>query len=92
MVYGQGVARPADARGRVWLHLASDTRLGLQPAAAGQAPSIEHYAIKVDPFDRNALTARLRALRVDVLPSNDEPDVVRFQDNNGIVVELRVAG
>ena len=26
-----------------------------------------------------------------VLPSADEPDVVRFQDNNGITVEVRVA-
>ena len=50
-----------------------------------------HYAITVAPFDRAALTSRLRDLGVTTLPSTDEPDVFRFADNNGIVVELRVA-
>jgi catechol 2,3-dioxygenase-like lactoylglutathione lyase family enzyme len=92
MVYGSGVERPPDASGRVWLQLEKGTRVGLQPTAAGQSAAIEHFAIKVAPFDRNALAARLRELRVDVLPSPDEPDVLRFRDINGIVVELRVAG
>ena len=35
--------------------------------------------------------ARLNELGARVLPSADEPDVVRFLDNNGITVELRVA-
>jgi hypothetical protein len=34
---------------------------------------------------------RLRELAAEILPSSDEPDVVRFRDNNGIIVELRVA-
>jgi hypothetical protein len=62
----------------------------LQQAADGQRPTIDHFAIKVAPFDRGVLTARLRELGVTLLPSGDEPDVVRFQDNNGITVELRV--
>jgi hypothetical protein len=37
------------------------------------------------------LAARLRELHAEVLPSPDEPDVVRFRDNNGITVEVRVA-
>jgi hypothetical protein len=45
----------------------------------------------VRPFDRAALMARLNQLNARVLPSPDEPDVVRFLDNNGITVELRVA-
>jgi hypothetical protein len=53
---------------------------------------ISHFAITVAPFDRQALVARLRELRADVLPSPDEPEVVRFLDNNGITVEVRVAG
>ena len=88
LVYG-AVDRPRDANGRVWLHLARDTRIGLEQGAAGQAPSIVHYAIKVAPFDRGALDARLRELGARVLPSTDEPDVVRFMDNNGITVEVR---
>ena len=66
------------------------TRLGLQPATDGKT-TISHFTIKVAPFDRQALAARLRELRAEVLPSPDEPDVVRFRDNNGITVEVRVA-
>ena len=33
--------------------------------------------------------ARLRELGARVLPATDEPDVVRFADNNGIVVEVK---
>lgn len=100
LVYGAGVERPRDANGRVWLQLANNTRIGLEQAAAGEAPSIAHYAIKVAPFDRSALEARLRDLGKRVLPSErfgrgtglaveDEPDVVRFTDNNGITLEVR---
>ena len=83
--------RPRDANGRVWLQLARNTRLGLEQAAAGQPPTISHYTIKVAPFDRGALEARVREAGGRVMPAPDEPDVVRFADNNGIVVEVRVA-
>jgi len=91
LVYGAGVERPRDANGRIWLQLANNTRIGLEQGAAGQTPAIAHYAIKVAPFDRNALDARLRELNARVIPSADEPDVVRFADNNGITVEVRAA-
>jgi len=90
-LYGTAAERPRDAEGRVWFHLDRNTRLALKAAAAGQAPAIEHYAIKVAPFDRAAVTARLRDLGARTLPSPDEPDVLRFEDNNGIIVELVVA-
>lgn len=93
MVYGAAAERPRDAEGRVWFHFDRDTRIALKQVSAGQAPTIEHYAIKVAPFDRAAVTARLKELGVRTLPSADEPDVLRFEDNNGIIVELRpVAG
>ena len=88
-LYGQAAERPRDARGRVWFELERNTRIGLEQVAAGGSPSIGHYAIKVQPFDRPAVLTRLRELSAEVLPSADEPDVVRFRDNNGIVVELR---
>jgi catechol 2,3-dioxygenase-like lactoylglutathione lyase family enzyme len=91
LVYGPAVERPRDANGRVWLQLAGNTRLGLEQAAAGQPPAISHYTIKVAPFDRAALEARVREAGGRVVPSTDEPDVVRFADNNGIIVEVRVA-
>ena len=91
LVYGQGVERPRDANGRVWLQLARNTRLGLEQATAAQTPTISHYTIKVAPFDRGALEARVRDAGGRVIPAPDEPDVVRFADNNGIIVEVRVA-
>ncbi len=91
LVYGNAVERPRDRNGRVWLDLAGNTRLGLEEATRGQMPTIAHYAIKVAPFDRSAFEKRLQELNVRVLPAPDEPDVVRFADNNGIVVEVRVA-
>jgi catechol 2,3-dioxygenase-like lactoylglutathione lyase family enzyme len=90
-VYGPSTERPRDASGRVWFHLEQGTRIGLQQLTDGRKPSIGHFAIKVAPFDRGALTARLRELSAEVLPSGDEPDVVRFRDDNGIIVELRAS-
>jgi catechol 2,3-dioxygenase-like lactoylglutathione lyase family enzyme len=89
LVYGTASERPRDANGRVWFHLERNTRLGLEEASPGQAPTIAHYAITVAPFDRRALETRLRELGTSRLPSADEPDVVRFADNNGIIVEVR---
>jgi hypothetical protein len=54
-------------------------------------PAISHYAIKVAPFDRGALMKRLAEVGSTVIPSPDEPDVLRFKDNYGITVELKVA-
>jgi hypothetical protein len=48
-------------------------------------------AIKVAPFDRARLATRLAQAGSTVIPSPDEPDVVRFKGNNGITVELKVA-
>jgi catechol 2,3-dioxygenase-like lactoylglutathione lyase family enzyme len=90
-VYGPATVGPREPSGRIWVRLERATRLGLQQVPDGRKPSISHFAIKVAPFDRGALTARLRELGAKELPSADEPDVVRFLDNNGITVELRVA-
>jgi catechol 2,3-dioxygenase-like lactoylglutathione lyase family enzyme len=91
LVYGNAVERPRDKNGRIWLQLARNTRLGLEEAAQGQMPAIAHYTINVAPFDRGAFEKRLQELNERVLPAPDEPDVVRFTDNDGIVVEVRVA-
>jgi catechol 2,3-dioxygenase-like lactoylglutathione lyase family enzyme len=91
LVYGNAVERPRDKNGRVWLQLAGNTRLGLEEISQGQMPAIAHYTLKVAPFDRGALETRLKELNARVLPAPDEPDVVRFTDNNGIIVEVRVA-
>jgi catechol 2,3-dioxygenase-like lactoylglutathione lyase family enzyme len=94
LVYGDGVEerhstalRAGGEGGRVWLNLEKSTRIGIEKAPDGMA-RIGHYAIKVAPFDRRAVTARLQQLGAKIVPSPDEPDVLRFTDNNRIVVEL----
>jgi hypothetical protein len=89
-VYGKEVdgAREHNPE-RLWLNLKNDTRIGLQPAPAGQTPRIEHFCIKVRPFDREAVTAGLKKIGVEVLPTPDEPGVLRFLDNNKIMLELK---
>ena len=89
MVYGAAAERPRDANGRVWFQRAGGTRIGLQETSAGQPPAIVHYALKVAPFDRRGLELRLKEVGSTVLTSADEPDVVRFAYNNGIIVEVR---
>ena len=89
-LYGTSAEQPRDANGRVWFQLARGTRVGLEQTQG--SPRIAHYAVRVKAFDHAALTDRLRVLGTRVLPSPDEPDVVRFADDNGIIVELRVAG
>jgi catechol 2,3-dioxygenase-like lactoylglutathione lyase family enzyme len=76
--------------GRTWFQI-GDTRLGLEQAQYqfGDTPRIEHFAIKVEPFDRNVVTEGLKKLGSEVLPSPDEPDVLRFRDIDGITVELK---
>ncbi|HET9361793.1 MAG TPA: VOC family protein [Vicinamibacterales bacterium] len=91
LVYGAAAEQPRDTNGRVWFHLARNTRLGLEEASSGQPPAIAHYTIKVAPYDRGAFESRLRELGARVLQAADEPGVVRFADNDGVIVEVRVA-
>jgi predicted enzyme related to lactoylglutathione lyase len=87
-VYGAAAERPRDANGRIWFQLERGTRVGLEQTQG--SVRIAHYAIRVAPFDRKMLTTRINELGGHVLPSPDEPDLFRFADDNGIVVELRV--
>ena len=90
LVYGAGIRTTTQSSSdRLWLHLEGDTRIGLQQASPGQQPRIDHYAVKVEPFDRDAVAAGLGRIGLRVLPSPDEPEVLRFADDNGITVELK---
>lgn len=88
-LYGTAAERPRDKYGRVWFEFPKNTRIALEQTTG--TPAISHYALKVAPFDRGALTKRLAEVGSAVMPSPDEPDVLRFKDNYGITVELRVA-
>jgi catechol 2,3-dioxygenase-like lactoylglutathione lyase family enzyme len=76
--------------GRVWFQI-GDTRLGLEEAQYefGDTPRIEHFCVKVEPFDRNVVSEGLKKLGAEVLPSPDEADVLRFKDVDGITAELK---
>jgi len=89
-VYGKDVDGPREHNPeRLWLNLKNDTRIALQQVPAGQSPKIEHFCIKVRPFDRDTVIAGLKKIGADVLPSTDERGIVRFLDNNRIMVELK---
>ena len=88
-LYGTAAERPKDENGRVWFELSTNTRIALEHITG--TPAISHYAIKVAPFDRAALARRLAELGSAIIPSPDEPDVLRFKDHDGISVELKVA-
>jgi hypothetical protein len=75
---------------RIWFQI-GDTRLGLEQAQSGQKPHIEHFGVKVAPFDRSAVTTGLAKLGATMLSSSDEPAVLRFRDLDGISVELTIA-
>jgi catechol 2,3-dioxygenase-like lactoylglutathione lyase family enzyme len=72
---------------RIWF-TAARTRLGLEKTAEGQTPHVDRFGIRVAAFDRNAITRKLSAIGVAVLPSTGG-NVVRFRDADGMVVELR---
>ena len=56
---------------RIWF-TAARTRLGLEKAAEGQMPHIDRFGIRVAAFDRKAVTRKLGAIGVTVLPSTGE--------------------
>lgn len=90
LVYGKDVKTTRTSNpDRLWIQLEANTRIGLQKAPAGQKPRFDHYSIKVAPFDRDSVSAGLRQIGLRVLPSPDEPEVLRFADNYDITVELK---
>ena len=55
----------------------------------GQVLTLMLMTAIVTPFDRNAVIAELQKIGLKIIPSPDEPEVVRFADNNDITVELK---
>jgi hypothetical protein len=51
-------------------------------------PHVDRFGIRVAAFDRQAITRKLGAIGVKVLPSTDKKGL-RFRDADGFVVELR---
>jgi hypothetical protein len=86
-MYGEGLeTRDAEVPERVWFNLARNTRIGIEPAAAGTSPRFVRFGIKVAPFDSAAVAPVLRAAGAEVLTT--APSVIRFRDNYGITLEV----
>ena len=56
--------------------------------ADGQQPHINRFGIRVAAFDREAVTRKLGAIGVAMLPSAGK-NVLSFRDTDGVAVELR---
>jgi predicted enzyme related to lactoylglutathione lyase len=87
ILYGREATRQKSPD-RIWFQI-GDTRLGLEKVQGGQKPHIAHFGVKVAAFDRDAVVNGLRKLGADVVPSPDEPEVVRFRDRDGLSAELK---
>ena len=72
---------------RIWF-TAARTRLGLEKMADDQKPHVDRFGIRVAALDQKAVTRKLGAIGVMVLPSSGK-NVVRFRDADGFAVELR---
>ena len=89
-LYGEGLeTRDAEVAERVWFNLARNTRIGIEPAAAGAPPHFVRFGIKVAPFDSAAVAPVLRAAGAQVLTT--APSLIRLRDNYGITLEV-IAG
>ena len=91
LVYGANIKTSRQTNpDRLWIQLEANTRIGLQKAPTGK-PRFDHYCIKVAPFDRDTVAAGIRQIGLKMIPSPDEPEVLRFTDNYEITVELKPA-
>ena len=89
ILYGREAGGP-DAAGRVWFSFRNGSRLILEqvPYEYGSEPRIAHFGIRVEPYDRQAVTAVLDELGAELLASPEGAGVLRFRDLDGITVEL----
>jgi catechol 2,3-dioxygenase-like lactoylglutathione lyase family enzyme len=84
-LFGTEVSRSKNP-GRVWF-AAARTRLGLEAAGAGATPRVDHSSVRVAGFDRGVVAEKLKKLGVAIAASTDKK-LLRFRDNDGVVVEL----
>ena len=73
---------------RIWFGVAN-TRLALEPVAAGRKPAIERVCVRAAGFDKKLTTERLK--KVGVEAALTEEHLLRFQDPNGFTIELKGA-
>jgi catechol 2,3-dioxygenase-like lactoylglutathione lyase family enzyme len=84
--FGQSLSRIKKPE-RIWFGVAN-TRLALEPVAAGSKPAIERVCVKVAGFDKKTTRERLKKVGVETIPADDE-HLLRFKDPNGFTIELK---
>jgi catechol 2,3-dioxygenase-like lactoylglutathione lyase family enzyme len=72
---------------RTWFGVAN-TRLALEPLAAGSKPAIERICFRIAGFDRRVTRERLKKAGVEVVAADNE-HLLRFKDPNGFTIDLK---
>jgi catechol 2,3-dioxygenase-like lactoylglutathione lyase family enzyme len=68
---------------------AAQTRLVLEPVAAGGKPAIERVCVRIAGFDRKITAEKLKKLGVETTLTDEH--LLRFKDPNGFTIELKAA-
>jgi catechol 2,3-dioxygenase-like lactoylglutathione lyase family enzyme len=81
--FGKEASRPNT--GQAWFQIVN-TRLGLEAAPAGGPARIDRIVVKVEPFDRDAVSRELTTLGAKVASGSGKS--LRFRDPMGLGIEL----
>jgi catechol 2,3-dioxygenase-like lactoylglutathione lyase family enzyme len=81
--FGSPAAKKA---GQVSFQVAN-TRLVLEPVAAGGKPAIERLSFRIAGFDKRAIASKLQKLGVETTSAQGD-HALRFRDPNGFNIEL----
>jgi catechol 2,3-dioxygenase-like lactoylglutathione lyase family enzyme len=71
---------------RVWFQLGR-SRIGLIKTSEGQRPGVHHFCVSAEPFNYDAVVARLAARGATVEPP-ERPGVPTFRDPDGMRVQV----
>ena len=79
---------PVSQRGnnRIWFR-PGRSRIGLLKTPDGQRPGVNHFCVSAEPFDYDAVVARLAALGAKIEPA-ELPGAPSFRDPDGMLVQV----
>ena len=72
---------------RVWFRVGR-SRIGLLKTPAGQRPGMNHFCVSAEPFNYDAVVARLAALGAKVEPP-ERPGAPSFRAPDGMLVLIQ---
>jgi len=74
---------------RIWFQV-GHSRIGLLKTPDGQRPGVNHFCVSAEPFNYDAVVARLAALGAKVEPP-ELPGAPSFRDPDGMLVQVSTA-